>query len=99
MMQHEEMGSRASEVIKFVIEGPATLSLEAFEYQHAIETMSSMRLGFQDVELFLFKPNLSVLLNLIGVLYCIQHPKPLVSLLFFYEFDSSSLKQSLCFFF
>uniref|UniRef100_A0A1J3J1X3 F-box domain-containing protein n=1 Tax=Noccaea caerulescens TaxID=107243 RepID=A0A1J3J1X3_NOCCA len=76
MMQHEEMGSRASEVSKFVMEGPATLSLEAFEYQHAIETMSSMRLGFQDVELFLLKPNLSVLLNLIGVLYCIQHPKP-----------------------
>jgi hypothetical protein len=76
MMQHEEMGSRASEVIKFVIEWPATLSLEALEYQHAVETMSSLSLGFQDVELFLFKPNLSVLLNLIGLLYCIQHLKP-----------------------
>lgn len=82
MMQHKEMASRAYEVIIFVTQWPATLSLEAGEYLHAVETMSSMRLGFQDVELFLFKPNLSVLLNLIGLIYCIQHLKPLVSCLF-----------------
>lgn len=77
-----EMASRASEVITYVTKWPTTLSLEAGEYLQAVETMSSMRLGFQDVELFLFKPNLSVLLNLIGLIYCIQHLKPLVSCLF-----------------
>lgn len=76
MMQHMEMASRASEVIAFVTEWPAALSLEASEYLHAVETMSSMRLGFQDVELFLFKPNSSVLLNLVGLIYCIKHLKP-----------------------
>ncbi|KAL1220573.1 hypothetical protein V5N11_003282 [Cardamine amara subsp. amara] len=77
VIQHKEMASRASEVITYVTKSPTTLSLEAGEYLHAVETMSSMRLGFQDVELFLFKPNLSVLLNLIGLIYCIQHLKPL----------------------
>ncbi|CAL9225510.1 unnamed protein product [Arabidopsis halleri] len=77
VMQHKEMASRAYEVITYVIKCPATLSLEAGKYLQAVETMSSMRLGFQDVELFLFKPNLSVLLNLIGLIYCIQHLKPL----------------------
>ncbi|KAG2239149.1 hypothetical protein Bca52824_090009 [Brassica carinata] len=76
VMQHMKMASRASEVIAFVTEWPAALSLEASEYLHAVETMSSMRLGFQDVELFLFKPNLSVLLNLVGLIYCIKHLKP-----------------------
>ncbi|CAD5328023.1 F-box domain [Arabidopsis thaliana x Arabidopsis arenosa] len=76
VMQHKEMASRASEVIKYVTKSPATLSLEAGIYLHAVETMSSMRFGFQDVELFFFKPNLSVLLNLIGLIYCIQHLKP-----------------------
>jgi hypothetical protein len=79
VMQHKEMASRASEVIKYVTKSPATLSLEAGIYLHAVETMSSMRFGFQDVELFFFKPNLSVLLNLIGLIYCIQHLKPRVS--------------------
>ncbi|CAE6194123.1 unnamed protein product [Arabidopsis arenosa] len=77
VMQHKKMASRASEVITYVTKCPATLSLEAGKYLQAVETMSSMRLGFQDVELFLFKPNLSVLLNLIGLIYCIQHLKPL----------------------
>lgn len=84
MIQHKEMASRASEVITYLTRWPATLSLEAGEYLHAVETMRSMRLGFQDVELFLFKPNLSVLLNLIGLIYCIQHLKPLVSC--FYDY-------------
>lgn len=87
MMQHKEMASRAYEVITYVTNSPATLSLEAGKYLQAVETMSSMQLGFQDVELFLFKPNLSVLLNLIGLIYCIQHLKPLVSCLF--QKDSS----------
>ncbi|EOA17272.1 hypothetical protein CARUB_v10005545mg [Capsella rubella] len=77
VVQHKEMASRASEVITYVTKWPATLSLEAGEYLRAVETMSSMRLGFQDVELFLFKPNLSVLLNLIGLIYCIKHLNPL----------------------
>ncbi|KFK23047.1 hypothetical protein AALP_AAs62140U000400 [Arabis alpina] len=77
VMQHKEMASRASEVIKYLTRWPATLPLEAGEYLHAVETMRSKRLGFQDVELFLFKPNLSVLLNLIGLIYCIKHLKPL----------------------
>ncbi|ESQ55936.1 hypothetical protein EUTSA_v10026419mg [Eutrema salsugineum] len=76
-MRHNEMASRVSEVITFVTQWPATLSLEAWEYLHAVETMRSMRLGIQDVELFLFKPNLSVLLNLIGLIYCLQHLKPM----------------------
>ncbi|XP_010434946.1 PREDICTED: uncharacterized protein LOC104718843 [Camelina sativa] len=76
VVQHKEMASRASAVITYVTKWPVTLSLEGGQYLHAVETMSSMRLGFQDVELFIFKPNLSVLLNLIGLIYCIQHLKP-----------------------
>lgn len=80
MLQHMEMASKASEVITFVTKSPVTLSLEAGEYLQAVEKMSLMRLGLEDVELFFFKQNLSVLLNLIGLIYCIQHLKPLVSL-------------------
>ncbi|CAH2079022.1 unnamed protein product [Thlaspi arvense] len=75
LMRHNEMASKVSEVITFVVQWPATLSLEAGEYLHAVETMRSMRLGLQDVEFFLFKPNLSVLLNLIGLIYCIRNLK------------------------
>ncbi|CAN8231969.1 unnamed protein product [Cochlearia groenlandica] len=77
VMQHKEMACRVSEVVKFVTKCPAMLSLEAGEYLHAVETMSSMRLGFRDVELFVFRQDLSVLLNIVGLIYCIQHLKPL----------------------
>lgn len=52
--------------------GSASESIEAGNYLKAMESLSSMNLGFVDVQMFLFKPDVNVLLNLIGLHYCLN---------------------------
>jgi len=72
MNRHQEMAGKASSIIKFVEQCSSSASLEVRDYLKAIEELCSMQLDFKDVELFLFKPELNVVLNLIGLHYCIN---------------------------
>ncbi|KAK9288511.1 hypothetical protein L1049_016970 [Liquidambar formosana] len=72
IIQHHKMVGRATGVIKFVEECSSSESLEVGDYLKAIKDMCLMQLGFKDVQMFLFKPDLNVLLNLVGLHYCIN---------------------------
>lgn len=47
-------------------------SLEIKDYLKAIEDLKSMKLGFKDIEMFLFNPKATALLNLVGLHYCLN---------------------------
>ncbi|CAK7333059.1 unnamed protein product [Dovyalis caffra] len=68
---HREKAGRAAEVVGFVEQCSLSESIDVAEYQQAIEDLSSMQLSFEDVQMFLFKPKFNVLLNLVGLHYCI----------------------------
>ncbi|XP_057958907.1 uncharacterized protein LOC131151644 [Malania oleifera] len=68
---HNEMGRKAATVIKFVEQASSCKSLEVGVYLKVLEHCCLMQLEFEDVQMFLFKPNLSVLHNLVGLHYCI----------------------------
>ncbi|XP_050219378.1 uncharacterized protein LOC126669855 [Mercurialis annua] len=68
---HNEMESKATDVIEFVKHCSLSQSLEAGEYSKAIEYLNSMQLSFRDVQMFLLKPRLNVVTNLVGLHYCI----------------------------
>lgn len=70
--KHNEMDYRATVVLNFVEHCSSSESIEVGHYLSAIDGLCSMQLGFKDVQMFLFKPKLSVLLNLIGLHYCIR---------------------------
>lgn len=72
MNRHQETAGKASSIIKFVEQCSSSVSLEVRDYLKAIEELCSTGLDFKDVELFLFKPELNVFLNLIGLHYCIN---------------------------
>ncbi|KAL9253062.1 hypothetical protein AKJ16_DCAP14487 [Drosera capensis] len=67
---HNQMESRISFVIKSVEQSSLNNSLEVGNYLRAINELCAMQIGFGDVELFLFRPELHVFLNLIGLQYC-----------------------------
>lgn len=69
--KHIEMAGKAAMVTNFVERALAYESIEVGNYLKAIELLNSLELGFKDVQLFLLKPNLNVLLNLVGLHYCI----------------------------
>lgn len=50
----------------------STESIDVGQYLSAIEGMCLKELGFKDVQMFIFKPNHSVLVNLMGLHYCIN---------------------------
>uniref|UniRef100_A0A7N0UII1 F-box domain-containing protein n=1 Tax=Kalanchoe fedtschenkoi TaxID=63787 RepID=A0A7N0UII1_KALFE len=79
--QHLKTAERVKAVVDFVdlcltiniaVRGSSAESIEAGNYLKAIASLSSMNLGFVDVQLFLLKPNVNVLLNLIGLHYCLS---------------------------
>lgn len=47
-----------------------TGSLEVGDYLKAVENLCTMHLGFKDVQMHLFKPQHNVLINLVGLHYC-----------------------------
>lgn len=69
--RHNETAYKASSLIKLVQQCSPTESLEVSDYLSAIRDLSSTKFEFEDVQIFLFRPNLNVLLNLVGLHYCI----------------------------
>lgn len=83
-----ELGVRAKSVQKFVEACSRSESLEVGDYLKAVDTLIGTRFGFEDVQRFLFNPQMNVLLNLVGVHYCLTtlgiRVFPLIDALFFF---------------
>lgn len=71
VFKHNEMAGKANLILDFVERALAYESIEVGNYLKAIELLNSLHFGFKDVEMFLLKPKLNVLLNLVGLHYCI----------------------------
>ncbi|KAL3648876.1 hypothetical protein CASFOL_005279 [Castilleja foliolosa] len=69
--KHSEMVEKSALVTSFIERAIAYESIEVGNYLKAIELLSSLQFGFKDVQMFFLKPNLNVLLNLVGLHYCI----------------------------
>ncbi|XP_054786774.1 uncharacterized protein LOC129293014 [Prosopis cineraria] len=69
--KHNEVAVRAAAAAKFVEESSPSKSLEVGDYLKAISILDDMKLGFKDVQMCLFRPNLKVLVNLVGLHYCL----------------------------
>ncbi|CAN0855920.1 hypothetical protein LINGRAHAP2_LOCUS6369 [Linum grandiflorum] len=69
--KHREIAERASMMIGNFNPSCGAESMEVGNYLKAIDDLSGMELGFGDVQMLLFKPNLSVLLNLVALHYCL----------------------------
>lgn len=70
---HLEMGSKAREVVELVKAGTRHESVEVVDYQRGLMLLSTTGLELYDVLLFLLNPEQSVLINLIGLHYCLLH--------------------------
>lgn len=68
---HKEMEISTKMVVDFLEKCTSNESIEVGHHLAAINCMSMLELGFQDVRMLLFKPKLSVLVNFIGLHYCI----------------------------
>ncbi|OIW19573.1 hypothetical protein TanjilG_18383 [Lupinus angustifolius] len=71
LKRHIELGVRARSVEKFVEASSRSESLEVRDYLSAVESLIGAKFGFEDVQKFLFNPKMNVLLNLVGVHYCL----------------------------
>lgn len=69
---HREMAQRAASVAQHIEQCSSGASLEIRDYLKAIEELNSMQLGFGDIQMFFFRPRVSVLLNLVGLHYSIS---------------------------
>ncbi|KAM1012324.1 hypothetical protein ACFX13_043197 [Malus domestica] len=69
---HNEKAAIAAAVVQFVEKCSSSESLEVGEYQKAMRNLNQLQFGYQDVEMFLFKPKLTVLVNLLGLHYCLN---------------------------
>lgn len=65
------MAGKAALIVGFVERALAYESIEVGNYLKAIDLLNYLHFGFKDVEMFLLKPKLNVLLNLVGLHYCI----------------------------
>ncbi|KAK3011420.1 hypothetical protein RJ639_010908 [Escallonia herrerae] len=66
-----EMAIKAAVVVDFVERCLSYESIEVGHYLAAIQELCSVQFGFKDVQTFFLKPKLHVLLNLVGLHYCI----------------------------
>ncbi|XP_058758593.1 uncharacterized protein LOC131631831 isoform X2 [Vicia villosa] len=71
--RHIELGLRAGSVERFLKACSRKESLEVGDYLQAFEIINGARFGFEDIQRFLFKPEMNVLVNLVGVHYCITN--------------------------
>ncbi|XP_020275633.1 uncharacterized protein LOC109850120 [Asparagus officinalis] len=69
--KHKKLARCASVVIKFVEDCTQNESLEVGNYLKAINDLRSIELGFKDVQMFLLARKHNVVLNLIGLHYCV----------------------------
>ncbi|XP_057832153.2 uncharacterized protein LOC131042847 [Cryptomeria japonica] len=68
---HAEMAERAHSLVELVKQSARYESLEVGDYQRAMEHLSKTKMGFKDVQLYLLTAKHSVLVNLIGLHYCL----------------------------
>ncbi|KAG5023906.1 hypothetical protein GmHk_07G020709 [Glycine max] len=66
-----ELGLRARSVVKFLEACSRSESLEVGDYLKAVDTLIGTMFGFEDVQRFLFNPQMNVLINLVGLHYCL----------------------------
>lgn len=60
-----------TEVVEFVKRSSPCDLLKVGDYLRAVKELHEMELGFKDIQFFFFKPQLNVLVNLVGLHYCI----------------------------
>lgn len=68
---HRERASKATAAVKLVEQRCSLGLLESGDYKRLTESLASWQFSFKDVQMFLLKPNVNVLLNLVAVHYCI----------------------------
>ncbi|KAM1767754.1 hypothetical protein ACFX12_045810 [Malus domestica] len=76
---HNEKAAIAALLVQFMKKCSSSESLEVGEYQKAMRNLNQLQFEYQDVEMFLFKLKLTVLVNLRGLHYCVNWlgvPKP-----------------------
>ncbi|OVA04357.1 hypothetical protein BVC80_1395g69 [Macleaya cordata] len=69
--KHNDMAGRATDIVKFVEENSSFKCLEVGDFVKAVQTLCSMDFTFTDVVMFFFTSKQNVLLNLVGLHYCI----------------------------
>jgi hypothetical protein len=67
------MASGAMATVEYVKARACYDSLEVTEYQKAMTMLISRGLQFSDIDMFLLASKHSVLVNLLGVHYCLVH--------------------------
>ena len=72
---HKQMASGAMTIVEYVKARACYDSLEVTEYQKAMALLISMGLQFSDVQIFLLAAKHSVLVNLLGMHYCLLQLK------------------------
>lgn len=70
--KHLEMASKAAMVVEFLEKCLKSESIEVGQYLKAIKDLYTMQFGFKDVQMFFLKAETNVLLNLVGLHYCIS---------------------------
>ena len=65
------MADRAHSLVELVKQSARYESLEVGDYQRAMEHLCNTKMGFEDVQLYLLTAKHSVLVNLIGLHYCL----------------------------
>lgn len=66
------MGLRARTVEMFLKACSPSESLEVGDYLKAVDTLVGLRFGFEDIQRYLFNPKMNVLINLVGLHYCLS---------------------------
>ncbi|XVE82061.1 hypothetical protein DITRI_Ditri15bG0116400 [Diplodiscus trichospermus] len=70
--QHERKASIALCVVNLVEQCSLSESIDINDFTKAVGFLISLRFGFKDVQMLFFKPKLNVLINLVGLHYCIS---------------------------
>lgn len=70
--RHVELGLRARTVEMFLKACSPSESLEVGDYLKAVDTLVGLRFGFEDIQRYLFNPKMNVLINLVGLHYCLS---------------------------
>ncbi|CAI9118719.1 OLC1v1020323C1 [Oldenlandia corymbosa var. corymbosa] len=68
--KHEEMAIKAASIIKYVEENSRFDTIEINCLEEAIGYLDSEKFGIIDVKLLFLRPEVSVLVNLMGLFYC-----------------------------
>lgn len=66
------MAGKAASIFDYVERCLAFESIEVGYFLKAVEDLYTMQFGFKDVQMFFLRPNINVLMNLIGLHYCIS---------------------------